>query len=203
MIITFQNIEVQFDTILNSWFELYDKANVAINLFTHSMYTKSGEPTVQFLSFMQTLESFLYKQRGKKQYVDKNKFKKIQTTLLNNIPTDIPQQLTSKLQTVIDFGNTYSLRDLITEEFNNLSTEYRLLICKSQKEFIDSMLSCRNYFTHYSMKPCKHKDFSLHVINTQLSRFIIVLILAELNLLDHAQKSALHEGIFIKCYDEL
>jgi hypothetical protein len=138
----------------------------------------------RFLHLSQAVEGFHRATAGGK-YVSEDRFKPIADTLLNAIPSDVPDDLRSKLKSQIKFGNEPSLHKRLRALMNGLSNEERAVICENTGHFIAAIVDTRNDMTHLDEQVEDElilQDEHLHYAANKLELLMTILLLKHLGL---------------------
>jgi hypothetical protein len=147
----FPNITPIFPSILDKWFSAEGTPAKSIHLF-RAINRKDDASVERFLNATKCLEAFSRSQ-GQSKYLDAAGYKTIADTLRAAIPTSVPDDLRTSLNSRIRFGNEHSLRKRVVSLVRSLSLDGQAIVCKSAQDFADGLVKTRNYFTHYSDDP--------------------------------------------------
>lgn len=151
-------VKRNFQNIANAWFEEKEKGiNSAIyDVFFNSLYNKSLNIELEFLSLMQSIEG-MHRALGNDKYMDENEYEKVRCKISNSIPNSLTKDHKDALKSRIQFGNEYSLRKRMNLIFKDLDKELVGLITNDYKNFVTRVVDNRNYLTHYDKNSLKNK----------------------------------------------
>ena len=153
MLLTFRDIESQFEDTINLWIDQQMECEPALNLY---FYTKYGAriPSNEdvFLSLSQSLES-LHRSKFPNATMPDEEYKALVNSMLDVLPKERRQFFEGKLQ----FGNEPSFFRRINELFAPFAELFT--ITENPKRFIRRVVDTRNYHTHLA-KELKSKSAS-------------------------------------------
>jgi hypothetical protein len=138
----FSVVRKEFQEIISSWFDSYDRAEPAFNLYFAS---KSGAHRYlegRFLSLAQGIE-VLHRMNSRDTFMTENEFGELNTLLLNACPSERRDWLTKKLK----YANELPLR----KRLNHMLDPFEGFFGNKhqRKDFVNQVVNTRNYFTHY------------------------------------------------------
>jgi hypothetical protein len=143
----------EIDSILNLFFEKFEKLEVPFSLF-HQLKTDPALPIdFQFLSIIQCLESYqriIFNEQHDFAEEACAKTNDIFLTLSSSeidelkIDTNLRQPIKNRIKS----GNKYSLREKLSLLFKNISPEMKKVIFGNDENFIERTVATRNYLTH-------------------------------------------------------
>lgn len=154
MLFTFKDISDRFELLLKNWFEKKDFLEPVCNLYFGTFYNPRMYIEDQFLSLIQSIESF-HRCTFEGKYLPDEDYKEVYDTLLKAIPEGVGSELKDRLMEYLKYGNEFSLRKRLKEIFE----EYKEILDKfieNKKDFIEKVVNTRNYFTHHGMELKEH-----------------------------------------------
>lgn len=141
-LISFKDIKDEFSSVINSWINIYDKFEPALNLYFAAREGAFTYLDSKFLAMSQCLESFC-RRSDNKRVMDDESFAEITVSLMNACPEQHKEWLSNKLK----YSNEISLNTRIKEMFEPFS-KY-LGGNKEIKGLSRRITVTRNYLTHY------------------------------------------------------
>ena len=148
ILVPLPSIEEDLSQVLNAWFEEAERLDPVYEVFFGTLYNTRAYSRSQFLSLMQAAESFHRTTKSGK-YVRSDKYKEYSRVMKDAIPEAAPDALKSKLQSMFDFGNEYSLPKRIEELVDSLPGRE---IIKKNPNFVKQVVETRNSLTHLTKK---------------------------------------------------
>ncbi len=183
VLFSYPKISKDFHIIINSWFEKLEKLRSTFDLFFGTFYNPTMYSQFQFLSLMQSIESF-HRATMDGKYLDDNSWEPHKNKLLKGIPTELEESFKSSLKSRLRYGNEYSLRKRIQELLNLFQEETVERLHLSKKYFTGLLVDTRNYLTHYdeSMNEEVLDGENLYWGTIRLRILLFALLLKELGL---------------------
>ena len=91
-------------------------------------------------------------------YVPRELYEQYRKAMVQVIPRDAPPKLKEKLQTMLSYGNEYSLKERLNRLVSQLDAPTRERIGTDLDSFIRRVVATRNYLTHGDER---HKKIAL------------------------------------------
>ena len=178
----FSDIELKRD-IFEKWFNIYDKYKPLFDIY-FTNFSENITIEYQFLSYTQALEAYMRKNDNFTNFfMNPKKYETVKNELIeyiNNSIMGIDQR--QSWENKIFFGNEVSLRKRLKDLIRYLNDFdiTQIITHRDFDEFIDNIVSIRNYYTHYGHdnKPNINNVISL---TFDLKLLIELCILNELN----------------------
>jgi hypothetical protein len=169
-----------FTEAFKKWFENSSTLRDVYNLFFSSLYSPGAFLQSEFLSLVQSLESFS-RTRGTDLYVSEETYKGIKDRLLAAIPEGIDEALKASLEGHIQFGNQHSLKRRVDAILGSLDGQTLKLFCPDSAAFRKKIVDTRNYLAHFDVKSKKKALHGTHlwVANQRLRLLLTILLLKE------------------------
>ena len=145
MLFTYRQIEINAETLFNSWFQAYDDIKPALDLYFSVKNEAQTYLDGKFLALVQGLEAYHRKTSHRKSMSDAE-YELLSQHLLSNCPSDKPkwcEWLTLRLK----YGNEISLRNRITEIIKPYSKYFGNK--KKRDYIINKIVDTRNYLSHW------------------------------------------------------
>lgn len=141
----------RFTDFLKNYFKYADILESIYYLYLGELYNPHMYLENQFLSLIQSLESF-HRLTFKGKYVSDNDYDVVKEALIKAIPESVDSDLKARLKEYFKYGNEFSLRKRLKELFNEYP-EFSVIFTKNKnenkKDFIEKVVNTRNYLTHY------------------------------------------------------
>jgi len=155
MLFTFHDISDNFSEIITNWFEKYDFLEPLYNLYFGIVYYPYTNPEFQFLSYVQSLESY-HRRKFPGTYQSPEEYErtteKALISKLEEISNGISDSHMASLRSRIHYGNEYSLRKRLNETFNHYEDILSDII-EDKDKFINYVVDIRNNFVHEGKLP--------------------------------------------------
>jgi len=185
VLIDYIGISSNFESYLKNWVLKYELYKPVFILYFGVMHNSSIYLEHEFLSLVQALEAYhrlKYDQCAK--YVNDLNFKDIYETFVNAIPTNLEKDFKTCLKEKFKYLNEYSLRKRIKE----LTSQQNIMsfITDNIEEFIKSVLTTRNYLTHYEKNIEKDacSGYDLSILVNKIKILLEIHIMKEINIQD-------------------
>lgn len=183
MIIPYKKWSAIISIVFNKWFLNADKLRSVCNLFFGTFYNPTLYLEFQFLSLIQSLESYHRIMMGG-EYLSEEAWSPYKDMMIQCIPIEIDADHKISLKSRIRYGNEYSLRKRMRELVSSLEENTRQAILPSNNYYSGIIVDTRNYFTHYDegMRDICLKGEDLYYGNQRLKILIIILLLKTIGL---------------------
>lgn len=181
---TYNDIEKEFESVLNTFFSKYNDFLNFINLYHINLKIDTyGEAL--FIAYTQALETYMRENPNLNDiYLSEEEYIVIIQPMydcLNEL--DIDKSHKQSLKNRIKYGFEYSLRKRLNELFDFLK-DLKIINCleKDFPNFSSVVVDTRNYYTHYSeeLKDVALKNKELFNLNQDLKILIEVCLLKEI-----------------------
>jgi hypothetical protein len=173
------------ETLFNNWFQKEQILRPVYDLLLGTIYSPGQYVQSTFLSLAQALESF-HRRVYQGQFLPDEEYSSIKNALIEAIPGGIDAKLTTKLKTMLQYGNELSLKSRLEYLFQGIRQDHfdNLSGNKSPREFIRLLLDLRNYLTHYAGKrpPILESTVEMYNLNRRLAALSTLLIFKYLGL---------------------
>jgi len=184
MLFNYHDISNNLGVTLKAWLKAYDEIEPALALF---FYTKSGENRYldgRFLSMVQCLETYHRRTSNETQF-SSHTFNELKTTILENCPKEYKNWLEGRIL----HGNEISLKSRIDKILSQFSEVIDINFFN--KKFVRTVVSTRNYLTHYdsSSKKIAATGSELRQITQSLEGLFQLIILRLLGFTDDQLRS--------------
>ncbi|MBK5444163.1 HEPN domain-containing protein [Peribacillus sp. TH24] len=150
IMIDFSDVEDNFSSILNFWFEKHNVLQTVYELY-FSNYYKDIYLDTTFLNTVQTLEIYHRKSfRGKR--FEKDHYNTLSKQVKDFAKEKLPDEFASLVINMFAHGNEFSLANRIEELMENLDEDTKIRFIGDSdevKRFIRQLVQTRNYLTHY------------------------------------------------------
>lgn len=162
------DIREHFGLIMQRWFNFFEKAEDIINLYFSTIYNPNLYVENQFLSLVQTLESY------HRRMIDKsNSFTEAHQDRLKNILDSVSIEHKAWLEDKLLFSHEPSLLDRL-RGILSLTSKTTDPIIGNTENLAKKIKNLRNYFTHYNdIKQGKSIDIEQIIRINQLLNFAI------------------------------
>lgn len=143
MLFGFPHVRDRFESLINSWLDLYEVADPALNLFFSVINEPNTFSESKFLSLAQSLET-LHRRTNHATAIPESEFEDFKKKILVSAPKDTHEWLESKFK----FGNELTFKKRVLE----LISPFQKLLGNSQrkKNIAHKIVTSRNYYTHYN-----------------------------------------------------
>lgn len=141
---TYDDIKINFPTIIKGWFELYDKSRWAINLMIELLLIRRSPLELKFTTAIQAVETFHRNVFGGQDLSEVE-----HEIRMKKIFENVPEQYKKWLKEKLNYSNELGLRKRLRDIYDATPIEITERIIKNPKHFINDIVTTRNYFTHY------------------------------------------------------
>lgn len=173
----FTEIEKNFEVIIKKWYELADKIEPVTNLLFNSFYNEEKSFENKFLNMAQALETYHRKFKDSKPF-NETEFENWKTNLVDSITDPSYKDM---LNNKLTYANEQPLRKRLNTLIDNLQIDIITKIVGTKKNFVNSFVDTRNYYTHYDLK-LKDKALTgneLYQMTQKLKVILIATVLME------------------------
>lgn len=144
MLITFRDMESQFENAINCWIDQYEECESIFDLYAYTRWgTRTPSNEDAFLSFSQSLES-LHRVKFPNSTIPDEEYENLVGSMLNVLPEDRREFFEGKLK----FGNEPSFANRIRELLEPF--EKLFVMKETPKRFIRRIVDTRNFYTHFT-----------------------------------------------------
>jgi len=148
VLIPLPNIASNLTSILYAWFEDAERLAPVYEAFFGALYNTKAYPQSQFLSLMQTAESFHRRTRPGK-YVQEETYEEYRQEMVACIPNSVERDHRESLKTRLKYGNEYSLRKRLQELFAQYPARDLVRdLTEANPNFVNDIVGTRNYLAH-------------------------------------------------------
>jgi hypothetical protein len=144
---TVKSLGNKYQKIIKNWFQFSEDIEPTISLYTQSKSKAYKYGYADFLALAQAAEA-LHQRTCNKRPWDKNKYKEMIDSIVNNAASEHKQFLKDKLS----FGNEYSFKTRLEMMLSVIWSEEEI---KNNNKILKDIVDMRNTFTHYP----KRKSF--------------------------------------------
>lgn len=185
-------MKIDFSIVFKKWFELYETVSKPSQLALSVFSSEKLWLHVEFLSLMQALEGF-HRATMEGVYTTQAKYKAIQDTLTNAIPSNVSEGHKASLKARIKFGNEISLRKRLNDLVGRLDLNLRKYIFNNDGTLPGVWVDTRNYYTHWDESSAKSilDGYEMHKANVRMKHFLRALYLELVGIPQDAIFSAL------------
>lgn len=143
MLFGLPRVKDKFESLINSWLDLYDVADPALNLFFLVINEPNTFSESKFLSLAQSMET-LHRRKNHATAIPEADFEEFKKKILLSAPEDTHEWLESRFK----FGNELSFKKRVLD----LISPFQKLLGNSQrkKNIAHKIVTSRNYYTHYN-----------------------------------------------------
>ncbi len=134
---------------LSNWLRQYGTLSPAIDLFFAITGDKSMFLSVRFLLAIQALEVF-HRRTATGLIMSKVDYKLLRKRLVEQIPSDTPQEMKDKLVGSYAFANEWSLMQRLSAVISEIENDLGESVEGFKEPFARSVVDTRNYNTHFS-----------------------------------------------------
>ena len=183
ILIPYPLIKNKFEQYLNNWYKKADEIKTTCQLLFGVLVQKSIPVDFQFLALIQAFESYhRYKNDGK--YLQNSSYEPIKKVILNAIPKNVTSDHRAALKSRIKYGNEYSLRKRFNLILNSIPDSFCQKIIINDMNFVNKIISTRNYLTHRDESDKKNVMNSREMLKASdsLKVLLMVLMLNELGI---------------------
>lgn len=182
MIYNYRDIEHNFDDIINNWFEFTNTYNPSYELFFSTFKNPYKLPIDEFLSLVQSLESYHSRKYENDNVMDIESY----IIILESVKKIIAESISTRqekefLRSRTNFWNRKSLRIRLKELYDSHSDEFDTFI-DNKNTFIDLVVKTRNFYTHYDprLETRIIEDNQLPLFSQQIKWMLLIIILKEM-----------------------
>lgn len=171
----YKDVENNFQSIINKWYENDSKLEPIIYLFLNSFYSQNTIFTEnKFLEIIHALETF-HRRIYKNFVISKTEYRKQKHVILESVPQSYREWLGNKLS----FGNEPSLQERLIELLDLDKFEFLEDLIPDKSDFIKKVKNSRNFYTHYdtSLEKKALKGAQLFYITLKLRIVLIIHLL--------------------------
>jgi hypothetical protein len=119
-------------------------------------------------------------------YLSEEEYSSIRNALIDAIPAGIDNKLSTKLKTMLQYGNELSLKSRLENLFEGIRRDHldNLSGGDDPRRFIRSLVDIRNYLTHYGgQKPSiLESTIEMYNLNRRMTALLMLLIFKYLGL---------------------
>lgn len=173
----YTDIEKNFGQIIQKWYNLKDNLEPVSNLLFSSFYDREKNVVNEFLNITQALETYHRKFKDIKPFKEADFIEWKESLLSTVVQKEYKEMLEGKLK----YGNEQSLRKRLSLLIDNLGVEMITKMIVKKKDFVNTTLDCRNYYTHYddSLKEKVLSGSELSYLTQKLKVILIGTVLLE------------------------
>lgn len=169
---------VDLGTVLNSWYEVYDRVNKPSQLALSVFGSEKLWLHVEFLSLVQALEGF---HRGlfEGKYMSDEDYGPVKDTLGKAIPPELADDHKAALRARFRYGNQFSLRKRLDQLADRLSPALRAMIFGANGGVPAEWVDTRNFYTHWDepLSPKILDGQGMYYANVRMRHFLRALYL--------------------------
>lgn len=143
MLFGFPRVRENFETIINTWLDLYSVADPALNLFFSVINEPNKFSETKFLSLAQSMET-LHRRTNHATAIPEDEYEDFKNRMISCTPIDTHDWLQAKLK----FGNEITFKNRLLELISPF--EHLLENARNKKNIAHKIVTSRNYYTHYS-----------------------------------------------------
>jgi len=183
ILIPYPFIKKKFEKYLNDWYKKVDEIKTTCQ-FLFGVLVQKGMPIdFQFLALIQAFESY-HRSKKDDKYLPDSSYGPIQKVILKAIPNNVSSDHRSALKYRIKYGNEYSLRKRFNLILNSIHDSFRQKIIINDVNFVNKVVSTRNYLIHRDESDKKNVMNSREMLRASdsLKVLLMVLMLNELGL---------------------
>lgn len=147
MLFGLRDINAAFERCLNNWFSKETILRPVYDLYFATLNKNSMYLTHEFLNLVQALETYHRRVIGG-HYIGDSDYAALQTALVSSIPGGIDADYRKSLTQKFRYLNEYSLRKRLHELLKRTDSVFKNIV-KNGENFVDNVVSTRNYFTHF------------------------------------------------------
>lgn len=144
-IFCYTDIKDNFRNLIKNWFDVFPKIAPSVNLLNELLIRKDTTLEIRFLSAIQAVETFHRNIFGGEE-MPKAQFDR----KLSEILASVPEEHKSWVYEELKYKNEPKLRKRLSDLYDTIPSEITGRLIKDKKSFIHSVLTARNYFTHYN-----------------------------------------------------
>ena len=148
MIASFPEIEADFGSILNRWFECQEQLKPVLDLYFAVLANKTLEPAARFLFLAQAIEVYHARSR---EFSPNEKPEAEHKQRLKVILESAPSEYRGWLALILKYSNRKTLAQRLEDILARHASEAEKLNAKIEA-FSDTFRDSRNYYTHYDEK---------------------------------------------------
>ena len=183
ILIPYPFIKKKFERYLNDWYRKADEIKITCQLLFGVLVQKGIPIDFQFLALIQAFESY-HRSKKDDKYLPGNSYNSIQKVIVKAIPNSVSSDHRAALKSRIKYGNEYSLRKRFNLILNSIHDSFRQKIIINDVNFVNKIVSTRNYLTHRDDSDKKNVMNPKEMLRASdsLKVLLMVLILSELGL---------------------
>ena len=193
VLVPFTDIFPQNKNIIKNWFEIYETMSSILQLYFSYLYNPKMYVEDHFLSLIHALEGY-HRVTYDGCYIDNTEYKKeIYKPLAEAIPVTLKEDLKNALKQRLYYGNEFSLKERLTDLFEEIHKLEIDIKVENGDEFISKIIKTRNSLIHRD-KPKKDKSVrgvKLHYLTLRLKFLFDFCLLKSLGFDDNEIKSKL------------
>jgi hypothetical protein len=181
----FSELKAKFPKLVDKWIKHKEILSIPLSLYTGHIYEKSINIDTQFLFMTQAIETLHRRSKTRKLHlVPPKKYKTYYQQIITSLPNTLPETLKEKIVNTLQYANEPSLGTRLKELLKELEQETVTAITPKVSKFVSSVVTARNYKTHYSpeseLKALRDKE--LIPIIQKLKILLLILLGKELGL---------------------
>lgn len=183
ILIPYPFIKKKFEQYLNDWYKKVDEIKTTCQLLFGVLVQKGIPIDFQFLALIQAFESY-HRSKKDDKYLPDSSYVPIQKMIINAIPNNVSSDHRAALKSKIKYGNEYSLRKRFNLILNSIHDSFRQKIIINDVNFVNRVVSTRNYLVHRDESDKKNVMNSREMLKASdsLKVLLMVLMLNELGL---------------------
>lgn len=190
--------------IFRKWFDQREVLREPTALLLGAEERLPGE--VRLLILSQALESFHRNVHGG-QYVTKEDYDPIFSTVISAIPDSVNSSLRESIRSRLEYGYQFSLRRRLTALLQNLEGKTLAALKVSQKDFVNSVKTARDFYTHWDRSSSDNPLSSVELwnLNTRLHAIARLVILKHIGVPEHLvlERMLSNRHLFLEEYTSL
>jgi len=175
-------IRSELPEVLDTYFAKRELLAPVYELFFGSLFNPNTYPDFQFLSLVQSLETYHRRTTPDARYLPEDEYlEETYPEIVSSLPGSLPGPLRDKLKGALRYANEWSLR----KRLQDLVAEIPVTsIAGDDPAFVGRVVDTRNYLTHYT-EELEQKAWRGHELMNaveELRRLLAFLLLSELGL---------------------
>ncbi len=176
ILIPYPSIKKKFEQYLNDWYKKFGEIRTTCQLLFGVLIQKGIPIDFQFLALIQAFESY-HRSKKDDKYLPDSSYWPIQKVIIKAIPNKVTSDHRDALKSRIKYGNEYSLRKRFNLILNSIHDSLRQKIIINDVNFVNKVVSTRNYIVHRDETDKKYVMNSREILRASESLQILIMSL--------------------------
>lgn len=148
VLLPLREVRDELPCMLRAWFEKHALLGPVHALFFGALFGSDTSTEFRFLGLTQALESYHRRTRPGSRYESEESYRDHYHSIVEGLPSTLPNDLRQSLKSTLQFGNEWSLRKRMKDLLEELPGEG--VVEHGREYFARRVVDTRNYLTHWT-----------------------------------------------------